>query len=51
MAVFHNVYDAIYGGASLVNEAPVQAHSASPDWSPESWNGSAQASDAGSFRI
>ncbi|KAK2609260.1 Lysophospholipase D gdpd1 [Conoideocrella luteorostrata] len=33
----HNVYDAIYGGASLIGETPIQAQSSGPGWSPGSW--------------
>lgn len=33
-----NVYDAIYGGSSLVNEASMNAHSTSSEWSPDSWD-------------
>ncbi|POR32622.1 Transcriptional activator protein acu-15 [Tolypocladium paradoxum] len=34
----NNVYDAIYGGASLINEAPMAANTACSEWSPDAWD-------------
>ncbi|KAG5928617.1 hypothetical protein E4U42_000332 [Claviceps africana] len=34
----NNVYDAIYGGASLVHEASIQSRPAVPAWSQDSWD-------------
>lgn len=34
----NNVYDAIYGGASLIGETTVSANSNGAGWSPDSWD-------------
>ncbi|PNY28917.1 Transcriptional activator protein acu-15 [Tolypocladium capitatum] len=34
----NNMYDAMYGGTSLVNEASLPANAASSEWSPDSWD-------------
>lgn len=34
----NNVYDAIYGGASLINEVSLPANTACSEWSPDSWD-------------
>ncbi|KND86671.1 Transcriptional activator protein acu-15, partial [Tolypocladium ophioglossoides CBS 100239] len=34
----NNVYDTIYGGASLINEASLPTNTACSGWSPDSWD-------------
>ncbi|GJN76325.1 hypothetical protein PLICBS_010437 [Purpureocillium lilacinum] len=34
----NNVYDAIYGGSSLINEASLPPNMGNQDWSPDTWD-------------